>query len=195
MATDYLLLLAILFVGMYFSVKKNKLTLSGAITGGVIGCCIFSGVFFTGIAMIGLFFLLGTLATSWKISSKEQLGAAEKNKGRRTAMQVIANSGIAGLAGLLSYFFRDHRPIFQLAVAGALAAAAADTLSSELGTVYGNRFYNILSFKPDRRGENGVVSLEGTIFGIVGSILIAVVYSVGCGWSGQFAWIVIAGTL
>lgn len=195
MTFDYCLFLLILSASMFFSVKKNKLTICGAITGGVIGCFIFLGARFTGIAIIGLFFLLGTLATSWKINTKEKLGAAEKNIGRRTASQVVANGGVAGITGLLSWFFVEQRELFQLMLAGALASATADTLSSELGTVYGKKFYNILSFKYDKRGENGVVSIEGALFGIAGSMLIATVYAIGFGWGSHFFFIVIAGTL
>lgn len=194
MTPDYWLLLFILFTVMIISVKKDKLTWPGAIAGGTIGFLIYFGARFTGIAMIGSFFLLGTLATSWKINMKYKLGASEMNSGRRTAGQVIANGGVAGVAGLLSWFLIEQSFIFRLMMAAALASATADTLSSELGTVYGKKFYNILSLKADKRGENGVVSIEGTFIGILGSMLIAAIYGIGFGWNNQFAWIVIAGT-
>jgi len=194
MTAGSFLFLLILFTAMFFSVKKNKLTPAGAIAGGIIGGSIFLGAGFTGFAMLALFFLLGTLATSWKITTKEKLGAAETNKGRRTAGQVIANGGVAGMTGLLSLAFPEQQELFQLMMAASLASATADTLSSELGTVYGRRFYNILSFKPDTRGENGVVSLEGTFLGIIGSLLIAVVYAIGFGTDSGFAKILVAGT-
>jgi uncharacterized protein (TIGR00297 family) len=194
MMTDYLLFPLVLLIVIFISVKKSKLTLPGAITGGVIGCFIFTGARFTGIAMIGLFFLLGTLATSWKMNTKERMGAAELNKGRRNAGQVIANGGVAGIAGLLCWLFPGQRELFLLMMAASLASATADTLSSELGTIYGKRFYNILGFKPGKRGENGVVSIEGTLIGIAGSLLIAAVFATGFGWNRQFNWIVVAGT-
>ncbi len=195
MDSDYWLSLFILFTSMFFSVIKDKLTPGGAIAGGVIGWLVFIGAGFTGIAMIGLFFLSGTLATSWKTNTKEGLVAAEKNRGKRTSSQVIANGGVAGIAGLLAWRLPDHLEMFQLIIAAAFASAIADTLSGELGMVYGNRFYNILNFQQDKRGENGVVSLEGSLFGIVGSTLIAIAYSIGFGWDKQFAWIVVAGTI
>ncbi|MEP7108623.1 MAG: DUF92 domain-containing protein [Ferruginibacter sp.] len=187
--------LLILIIAMFFSFKKDKLTRYGAITGGVIGCFIYLGAGFTGITMIGLFFLLGTIATAWKMDTKEKLGVAEKNKGRRTSNQVIANGAVAGITGLLSYFFPGQRELFQLMMAAALASATADTLSSELGTVYGKGFFNMLSFQQDKRGENGVVSVEGILFGIVGTVLIAAVYAIGAGWNKQFYLILVAGNL
>ncbi|MEO6550673.1 MAG: DUF92 domain-containing protein [Ferruginibacter sp.] len=193
-STYYLLLLLTLLAILFITVKTNKLTPAGAILGGVIATCIYGGAMFTGIAMLGLFFCLGTFATSWKINTKKIIGVAENSEGRRTAMQVVANGGVAALAGLLSCFFPVHEDLFRGAMAAAFASATADTLSSELGIVYGKKFYNILSFKKDRRGENGVVSLEGTAFGLAGSAIIATVYCIGFGWGYQFTWIIIAGT-
>ncbi|MEO5893459.1 MAG: DUF92 domain-containing protein [Ferruginibacter sp.] len=193
MATENYFFLLILLLAIWISVHKNKLTWAGAVTGGLIGCFVFIGAHFTGIAMLGLFFLLGTIATSWKINIKEQMGAAEKNKGRRTAGQVIANGGVAGITGLLAFLMPVQQVLFQLMMAAALASATADTLSSELGTVYGKKFYNILSFKKDKRGENGVISIEGTLFGIIGSAIIAVVFATGFGWDQRLGWIIAAG--
>ncbi|MBC7888417.1 MAG: DUF92 domain-containing protein [Ferruginibacter sp.] len=195
MTIDYWLFLFILFTTIFISVKKDKLTWGGGVTGAGIACCIFLGAGFRGLAMIGLFFLLGTVATSWQINAKEKLGAAEDNKGRRTAGQVVANGGAAGILGLLSFFFPGQQNLFQLMMAAAISSATADTLSSELGTVYGKKFYNILSFQYDRPGENGVVSIEGMLFGIAGSMLIAIIYALGFGWTIGFWWILVSGTV
>jgi uncharacterized protein (TIGR00297 family) len=61
--------------------------------------------------------------------------------------------------------------------------------------VYGRKFYNILNFKKDIRGLNGVVSFEGTMIGVAGSSLIALVYTVQTGLAIHLLWIVIAGTI
>ena len=82
-----------------------------------------------------------------------------------------------------------------LMVASSLSSATADMLSSELGNVYGRKFYNIMNFKKDIRGLNGVVSFEGTMIGVAGSSLIALVYTVQAGLTVHFLWIVIAGTI
>ncbi|MEO6731093.1 MAG: DUF92 domain-containing protein [Ferruginibacter sp.] len=189
------LFIIILFASVFVSYKTNKLTLTGSITGGVVACSVFFGGGYTGLFLLGSFFLLGTLATSWKIRVKETLGAAEDNKGRRTAGQVIANGGVAGIMGLLAFIFPAEQRLFQVMMAAALSSATADTLSSELGTLYGKKFYNILNFQYDKRGENGVVSIEGILIGIAGSTLIATIYALGVGWGVNVGWIIIAGTI
>ncbi|NCD69154.1 DUF92 domain-containing protein [Mucilaginibacter agri] len=184
-----------LILGMQLSVRFKKLTVPAAITGGITGLLIFQGGGLTGLAMLTLFFILGSVATGWQIRSKQQIGAAERDKGRRTSGQVLANGGIAAILGGVTWLMPQTAAVHHLMMAGSLAAATADTLSSELGTVYGRRFYNIITFKKDQRGLDGVISLEGTLIGTVGAALIAIVYSIGFGWGINFWWIVIAGAV
>ena len=52
-----------------------------------------------------------------------------------------------------------------------------------------------MNFKKDIRGLNGVVSFEGTMIGVAGSGLIALIYTVNAELTAHFLWIVIAGTI
>jgi uncharacterized protein (TIGR00297 family) len=184
----FLLLAAIL------SFVSRKLTLTGAATGLIVGLLVYKGAGLTGIAMLALFFVAGSWATGWQVSKKKAIGFAEQNKGQRTASQVLANGGAAALLGALAWYLPDHAAILQVMMAGSLAAATADTLSSELGTVYGSRFFNILSLRTDERGRDGVISIEGTLIGAAGAMLIAAIYIAGYG-PNHFLIIVIAGII
>jgi uncharacterized protein (TIGR00297 family) len=187
--------LLLLGSGMYWSVKAGKLTPAGALTGGLLGLAIFLGAGFTGLAMLGTFFIAGSVATSWKFHYKVSLGVAEENKGRRTAQQAFANAGVAGLLGLLSWLFPARADLFQVMLAACFASAISDTLSSELGNIYGRKYYNILTLQPDARGLNGGVSVEGTLLGVAGSCLIGLLYGLGLGWNGSIGCIILAGTI
>lgn len=195
MSASYIVAFLLIIFAASLSVITHKLNMLGAITGSLVAVFIFIGASYTGIAMLAAFFILGSAATSWKIKTKVQLGFAEKNKGRRTAEQVFANGGIAAITGLLVVINSANENLFRLMMAASLASATADTLSSELGTVYGKKFYNIITFKKDARGLDGVVSVEGTIIGIIGSALIATIYCIGFGWSKNFFWIIAGGTI
>jgi uncharacterized protein (TIGR00297 family) len=188
-------LLFVLFTAAIISVKTGKLTLTAAIGGLFLGLLIFLGAGYTGVAMVGIFFLLGTMATSWKSEIKAGFGVEEKNKGKRNVFQVFANAGVAGILGFLAYLYPERSVLFQLMMAASLASATSDTLSSELGNLYGKNFYNVSNLKKDKRGLDGVVSLEGTLFGILGGAVIAIIYGISYGWNVLVLIIVIAGTL
>lgn len=177
------------------SAKGGKLTRTGALCGWLVASLIFLGAHYTGLAMLAAFFIMGTLATSWGMSQKERLGIAKKSDSKRTAGQVLANGGFAAIAGLCMYIFPTQNILFALMMAASLSSAAADTISSELGMLYGKRTFNILTFKKDRRGENGVVSIEGTLFGMAASAVIAVIYSIGYDFNVYTIWIILAGTI
>ena len=188
------LVLALLGLGMFYSLRKRKLTTAAAATGGALGLLIYLGSGFAGLALLTLFFGLGTAASGWRVADKRRLGLAEENRGRRTAGQVVANAGVAGLLSLLAWRYPPAAPLAHLMLAGSFAAATADTLASELGNVYGRRYYNILTLRPDARGLNGVVSLEGTVLGLAGTAVLAAAYCLGFGWGPAFGWLLVAGT-
>src|SRR5690348_3320712 len=113
MDLQFVLLLIILAGAIIASVAVNKLTVAAAITGGILGLFIYAGAGFTGIALVAVFFLFGTLATSWKKRYKEKAGLSEKNSSKRNAGQVIANAGVAAICSILGYFFEDYVFVFR----------------------------------------------------------------------------------
>lgn len=192
MSSSYLILAMVLLGGISYSIAARKLTVTAAFIGALVACMVFAGGGFTGLAMMTIFFILGSAATSWQLKSKQQFNAEEK--GRRTAGQVLANAGTAGFCGLMVLMIPSQAVLFQLMMAASLASATADTLSSELGMVYGRRFFNIITFKADARGLDGVISAEGTLIGIGGAMIIALVYAFGHGLGFFLLGIVLAGT-
>lgn len=190
---SYGLLAFILIAGMAYSTAARKLTIIAALTGAAVAILVFAGAGFTGLAMMTIFFILGSAATSVQSNTKKDLNA--NPKGGRTSGQVLANAGTAALCGIMILLLPVHAPILQLMMAASFASATADTLSSELGMVYGKRFFNVITLRPDARGLDGVISLEGTLIGIAGSVIIAIVHTIGLGWTINIIWIVVAGTL
>ena len=193
--TGAFLLFLTLALLILITVYAGKLTIPGALMGGLIAIALYFGTGFSSLLLLGGFFLLGTMATSWKFKQKAEHGFAEKNHGRRDIFQVIANGGVAGLLACIALIFPQYNELILLMIASSFSAATADTLSSELGTLYGSRFFNVITFSPDKRGENGVVSVEGLLIGLAGSCVIATIYA---GFN-FFEWhyvliIVIAGT-
>ena len=191
-ALPFILLLIAIVVA---SIVSKKLTIGGAFTGAVMAILIYLGFGYTGVSMLATFFILGTVATIWKKKEKAVVKVQHDQSTKRDAGQVFANGGVAGAMGALSYFFPNESDLFNLMMAASLSSAMADTLSSELGMIYGRHFYNIISWKKDARGLDGVISLEGTLIGVIGSAIIALIYALGLEWDRSFGIIILAGTI
>ena len=113
-----------------------------------------------------LVFALTLATTRMGRSRKRQIHAAEASRGR-SASQVMANLGLAGLLVALA-------PAgWQLLALAALAEAAADTCSSEVGTAFPGRTVLLTTGKPVNPGIDGGVSLHGTAAAVAAAVLVA----------------------
>lgn len=105
-----------------------------------------------------MLFLLTFAATRFGRRRKELLGTAEHRQGRR-ASQIVANLGIAGLCAA-------HASVALLVASiAALAEAAADTVSSEIGQATAGPTWMITTCRRVAPGADGGISLTGTLFG------------------------------
>jgi len=196
--SDFVIIFLLLAAGAIVSYVKAKLTAIGAVAGFMVSIIIFTGTKLTGLSLMAIFFLLANFATAFNKKKKQLLQLEEANAGRRNASQVLANAGVAAFVALIaivSEMFHQSVPVALLLVAAAFSSATADTLSSEMGNIYGRNFYNILTFKKDTRGLDGVISLEGSLCGLLGSIIIAGVYFAASLNTTHAVIIVIAGTI
>jgi uncharacterized protein (TIGR00297 family) len=190
-----IIVLASLLAGVAASIRWKKLTIPAAFTGGLVGWLVFMGSGLSGLTMLAAFFVLGAAATAWHARHQDnhprpggiRSSAAQST---RTTGQVLANGGVAALGGLAAMYCPEQQPALEILIAASLSAATADTLSSELGMVYGRSHYNILTWRRDQQGLDGVVSLEGFLGGVAGSTVIALLYAAAHGWGGG-AWIII----
>lgn len=137
----------------------------------------------TGLLPVLVVLVLTSMATRFGRRRKERLGTAEKRHGRGAA-QVAANLGMAALimdpsmqSALTDtgWFWRARLapiPIFALGLA-ALAEAAADTVSSELGQVLGGTPRMITTLRRVEPGTDGGITLAGTLAGILAAGVVA----------------------
>jgi len=139
MTTSDLIVPGILLAGVIFSIGRKRLTVPAALTGAILGWLVYKGGGYTGLALLTSFFILGTAATSWQKKQKALLKGHASPQPTRTAGQVIANGGVAGITGLAALLFPRYGSVLQVMMATSLASAVAHTLSSELGMVYGRQ--------------------------------------------------------
>jgi len=127
--------------------------------------------------------MLAFAATRAGRRKKERLGTAEARRGR-SASQVAANLGVAALVSSepVNVWLLNSRWLPRPAHAGALllamplaalAEAAADTVSSELGQVLGGRPRMITTLRAVEPGTDGAVSVAGTLAGLVAAAIVA----------------------
>jgi uncharacterized protein (TIGR00297 family) len=122
------------------------------------------------------FFVAGTAATRLGHVRKARRGIAQEHGGARGWRSAWANGAVpAALAVLAPLAPPDLRGLCVLAFAGAVATAAADTCSSEVGKAYGRRTVRVTDLKRVPPGTEGGVSLEGTLGGLAGASLVAIV--------------------
>lgn len=111
-------------------------------------------------------FAISFAATKFGRSRKETQGLAESRRGRQ-ASQIAANLGAAALFAAVGRF--------EGCIA-ALAEAAADTASSEIGQVAGGTVRLLTTWKTVPAGTNGGVTVAGTVAALFGA---AITVSVG----------------
>ena len=132
-------------------------------------------------------FAVTLLATRVGYARKQQLRIAEP-AGGRTAAQAMANLGIAALVVAIA---GREWPVLALA---ALAEAAGDTSSSEIGMAFPGKTLLVINFKSVPAGTDGGVSLFGTIAALLGAASVAVVAAAtGLVPINQLATIILAG--
>jgi uncharacterized protein (TIGR00297 family) len=135
----------------------------------------------SGMVPVLIVLILTSLATRFGRRRKERLGTAEKRKGRGAA-QVAANLGMAAqiMDPLVQSSLIDSRwlagttftSMFAVGLA-ALAEAAADTVSSEIGQVLGGTPCMITTLRRVEPGTDGGITAAGTLAGIVAAGLVA----------------------
>ena len=142
---------------------------SGAVAGGIVAFVLYAAAGLGAFILLMLLFILTWGATRLGYPRKQRLGTAEKKEGR-TASQVFANVGTAAVCAAA---YRWHGNIlFLLAMSSALAEAAADTVSSELGQFFSQTAFLVTTWKKVPAGTNGGVSLFGTLSGILAATVI-----------------------
>jgi uncharacterized protein (TIGR00297 family) len=121
-------------------------------------------------------------ATRFGYARKQSLGTAEARSGR-TAAQVIANLGVAAICALALVLMKDVR--FFLALGAALAEAAADTVSSEIGQAIGGMPRLITRWTNVPPGTDGAVTVTGTAAGIGAAVVVSAILALapGLGWT------------
>ena len=163
-----------------FAWKAHSIDVPGAVSAIVIGTIITAALGLPGLAVMVAFFVIGSAVTKLGYRVKAARGIAQEKGGARGWRNAWANGGVPALLALMAGLTTgEARALFAIAYAAAVATAAADTCSSEIGKAYGRRTFLVTTFRPVPPGTEGAVSLEGTLGGLAGGALVALVGAAG----------------
>lgn len=146
------------------------LRLDGAVAAFAVGALVFEGGGLGMAVALLLFFCtsvgLGRLARRRKAALSAELAPAP-----RSAVQVLANGGVAAL--LCGVNLLHPSPESLAGALASLCAANADTWATEVGLAFGKAPFRITTLQPSPPGPSGVVSVQGLIAGFAGAMLVA----------------------
>jgi uncharacterized protein (TIGR00297 family) len=145
---------------------------SGAVAGAAVSFVLYLGAGAAGFLTLVSVFLLTLLATKVGYAQKQKMGMAERGDGR-TASQVVANLGVAAAAALVFLFHAE--PVLAILCVAALAEAAADTVSSEIGQAASSTARLITTWKSVSAGTDGGITPLGTLAGILAALAVCLV--------------------
>ncbi|HET9177857.1 MAG TPA: DUF92 domain-containing protein [Terriglobia bacterium] len=152
---------------------------SGALMGFLMGALIYMGYGYKTFLVLLSFFVIGSVATRLGYGRKAARGVAESRRGARSWREATANTLAAAFFSVL-VITTHYEAAFLAAFIAAMAEAAGDTISSEIGQWLSGRAYMITTFKPVPAGLDGGISLVGTLAGMGASAaIVAVGYALG----------------
>lgn len=165
---------------------------AGAVAGCAVGVACSLGHGLGGLGVLGAFFVLGSAATKVGWARKSREGTAERAGGARGARRVLGKGGVAAALALGAVLGWS----VEVAFVAAFAAALADTLATEVGTLSSGRPRMLPSLRAVDRGTPGAVSLLGTVGSIAGGALVAAAgWGVGLIDPVEAAWVVVAAAV
>lgn len=159
---------------------------SGSAAGAAAGTVILAAGGWGAYAVLWCFFLAGTIASRLGYGRKERMGTAQAKRGRRGVEHVAANCLLGTLIAALSPFQAE----WGIAFAACFAAALADTLATEVGTLYGRRAFSPLGGRELSVGTPGAVSSPGLLAAAAGAALIALVGALAGLVPAEAIWVV-----
>lgn len=182
---------AVLLNGVLFAFAKiggqGVLTENGLVHALGLGILLWSCLWWPGYSLCFGFLVVGSLVTKVGRKEKERLGIAEKRGGARGPENLWGAAGMAAICAACAFVVGLFggagdgdimiKAVYRVLVVGYVAAMGtkmSDTLGSEIGKAFGTTTYLVTTFEVVEKGREGGVSLEGTLAGLIGSVVVGV---------------------
>jgi uncharacterized protein (TIGR00297 family) len=170
--------------------RARSLSTSGALGATAVGTVAVAAGWDWGVLLVAHFVVASALSKLGAERKARRTASMVAKSGERDLVQVLANGGVFAFAAVASILAPTH-PWFAVGV-GALAASAADTWSTEIGTLSRGSPRSIRNLRRVPPGTSGGVSIIGTVAMVVGAAFIAVIARL-YEWSPAVVWGVFLG--
>jgi uncharacterized protein (TIGR00297 family) len=149
----------------------RAVTAAAALTGGFLALVLYLAAGPTALLPVLAVFVLTYFSTRIGHRKKTRLGTAEPRQGRGPA-QILANVSVSAICATPLIFVDHPRYILLAGLSAALAEAAGDTVSSELGQALGGTPRLITTLRRVPTGSDGAITLPGTVFAFLAAAFI-----------------------
>lgn len=156
---------ALAFLFSLSAFGAGYLTLDGLFSATAAGTIVF-GIGDWAAASVLIFFFVSSALITGRREDYSYEGV------RRTGMQVWANGWSLVFLFIIAALLQAE--VFIIGGLAALAVATADTWATELRSTDPNSTYLITSFEKVPPGTNGGMSVKGTLWGIMGALIISI---------------------
>ena len=170
--------------------RFRSLSRSGAVTAIFFGAIAVAAGWTWGILLLAFFAIASLLSLLGAARKTQRVGGIVAKVNARDAWQVAANGIVFVVAAIGFMLFRGA--IWQAVAAGALAASAADTWATEIGTLSPVEPRSIINWTRVPAGTSGAISLPGTLAALGGASFIALVVLLA-DWEVSLAAVVLGG--
>jgi uncharacterized protein (TIGR00297 family) len=170
--------------------RARSLSASGAIAAWVVGTLAVAAGWSWGALLILYFVSVSLLSHAGRVEKERRTSSIVEKGGERDATQVFSNGLVFAIGAIGAVLSRDAR--WMALGVGSLAASAADTWATEIGTLYGGTPRSILTLKRLAPGTSGGVSLLGTFALVAGASFIGVIARL-LGWDERLVRAIVLG--
>jgi len=166
-----ILLILVVTIALIHFYRKRKVDLTAIISIYVLGFVLIFTIGLSWLSLLIAFFILGNLVTKYGYSVKKDRSINEKV---RTISNVWGNGGAALIYAIV--YALSGNGLAIIGYLGAVAAATADTFSTEMGQVH-SRFPKLIinPWKKVVAGTSGGVSGSGLLASLFGAVVISMI--------------------
>jgi uncharacterized protein (TIGR00297 family) len=156
--------------------RAHALSVGGATAAVAIGVIAVAAGWGWGALLIAYFVVSIALSRLRGAEKAQRTGDVVAKGGARDAFQVVANGGLFAVAALAAAVITPDSSLARTlgaAALGALAASAADTWATEIGSLATRPPRSILTWRPVAPGTSGGVNLLGMLAMVAGAAFVA----------------------